>query len=775
MICSACVSGRQVNSQPVFSRIKAFFGEICSMNFSYAFASAVVIAIVTACPTTVQADIGGPLEPIDIRCVKVGGVIGRQVDITINNNLLMLDYEKDFLGPFKARSSEYGFIGLGNVIDAIVRLATYSGDSRLLELRKKVIGELIAAQEENGYIGIMRPESRIWGLWEISEMAYIVNGLVTDYELFGEKKSLNAAAKLADYFTERWMVEPNGVPGGGHLQSYMTVVGSEAAMTRLYNVTRKQSYLEYVTKLRKVPRWDDTIVLGRHGKIFGHAYTYLGVCLAQLRLYRITHDPELLTATRKAFEFMLNSDGMVITGEVGDHECWHNTQSGTANLGESCATAYLLHLLDEWGRLQGDSLPGDIMERVIYNGLFAAQSPDGRHIRYYTPFECPRGGYYRDTYCCPSNLRRIISRLPEFIYYRCKKGVFVNLYTPSEAKITLANGIIFYLRQETAYPYDGKVVLRVGPDKAAYFQLKLRIPRWCDNATVAVNGRKQTDVPKGNWYVIERRWQKGDLVELNMPLKWRFIKGRKSQVGRVAIMRGPLVFGVDRSNIVSITNNQPLIQNSKELSSCEVTTENLTSGRRAVLKGTVNINLYAKPEGKIKLKDNKQLHIHQRTASPYDGDIVIHINPEEPVKFPLRFLIPCWCLRGANVYVNGEKERVAWSEERVVIDRVWKQGDRVEVRMQSIDLRMITIDPESLEGPFRQERFPGGRITCQLKAWPAKAWYPEKNQRDLTLTLTEFRDPENEFIYFHVPNPESGSFVDDELSQVRLSQWNVSM
>jgi len=768
MICHTYFSGQHRSSKAPSNQTKAFNGKTGNGDFACVFTSAIIITAVIGCSGLVKGNVNYPLESIDIQQIKVGGMIGRQIDMTINNNLLVLDYERDFLSPFKSKSSDYGFIGLGNVMDAIARLAAYSGAPKLLELKKKLVAEIIDTQEDSGYIGIMKPESRIWGLWEISEMAYIVNGLITDYELFGEKKSLAAAVKLADYYTNRWMAEPNTVPGGGHLQSYMTVVGSEAVMMRLYGLTRELRHLGYVTELRKVRQWDGSLVLGRHGKILGHAYTYLGVCLAQLRLYRITHDEKLLKAARKAFDFMLNGDGMVVTGQIGDHECWHNTQSGTVNLGETCATAYLLHLLDEWVRLFDNPLAGDIMERVIYNGLFAAQSPDGRHIRYYTPFECPRGGYFRDTYCCPSNYRRVISRLPEFVYYRTKKGLVVNLYTPSEARIALVDGAVINLRQETDYPHKGKVILHVNPDKNADFQLKLRIPRWSDSATVSVNNQGQTLAYKGNWHVIERKWQKGDKVELNMPMKWRFIIGRKSQVGRVAIMRGPLVFGVNRANIVSNIKNQPLIQNGSTFSSSKVTIENLTTGKVCVVKTTLNINLYAWPKEKIRLSDDTELHIRQETEFPCDGDVVIHIDPEKPIKFPVRFRIPNWCLNECDIYVNNKRERMALADEWVIIDRVWNRGDRVDLKVQSKDLRMITIDPQSIKGPFQEERFPGGRITARLNAWPPRAWYPSETHRDLTLTLTEFRDPKSEFIYFHVPDPEDKSFVEDELSQVQI-------
>jgi hypothetical protein len=75
---------------------------------------------------------------------------------------------------------------------------------------------------------------------------------------------------------------------------------------------------------------------------------------------------------------MTRRDGMVITGAIGEVECWHDTQDGTWNLGETCVTTFLLLTLDELLRFDHVSSHGDLMERVIYNTLFAAQSPDGK-------------------------------------------------------------------------------------------------------------------------------------------------------------------------------------------------------------------------------------------------------------------------------------------------------------------------------------------------------------------------------------------------------------
>jgi uncharacterized protein len=247
-------------------------------------------------------------------------------------------------------------------------------------------------------------------------------------------------------------------------------------------------------------------------------------------------------------DFLLNHNGMAVTGACGYRECWHDTQDGTSHLGETCATAYLLRLWDELLAREGSSLYGDLMERAIYNALFSAQSPDGRKIRYYVPTEGPRVYFPQDCYCCPNNYRRVVSLLPRYVYYATEDGVAVNLYTPSTAELQLPNDTVVTLRQETNYPSNGKVAIHVTPSNACEFSVRLRIPRWATEAKIAVNG-EGLDQPclAGSFVTLKRSWKKGDRIELDLPMPWRWIRGRRAQAGRIALMRGPLVFCVSRT------------------------------------------------------------------------------------------------------------------------------------------------------------------------------------------------------------------------------------
>ena len=483
------------------------------------------------------------LKALDLRQVKVGGEIGRRIDVTVNNNLLALNAEKDFLPPFRAKNAREGYIGLGKLIDAAVRFAAYTNNGKVLALKKHLVDEAIKMQEPDGYIGMMAAPDRMWGLWDIHEMGYIIFALTSDYHYFGEKRSLDAARKAADYILERWAHKPADWPQNFHWATHVALTGVERTLLALYGETGARRYLDFCTQQRALADWHTGIVIGRRELLEGHSYSYLVRCLAQLDLYGLQPDEKLLLQSRRALHFLTAEDGMTITGAAGQYEIWTDDQDGCGALGETCATAYQLRVYDGLLRIEGNPRYGDLIERTIYNALFAAQSPDGRHIRYFAPLEGRRQYYPEDNYCCPGNYRRIVADLPAMVYYRSGAGLAVSLYTPSEATMTFDGGLSLKVRQETDYPTSGHVVIRLNPSRPANFPLQLRIPRWCRKATVAVNGQPWGEpISSGNFLVLRRQWTAGDRVTLDLPMTWRLVLGRKRQSGRAAVMHGPLVF-----------------------------------------------------------------------------------------------------------------------------------------------------------------------------------------------------------------------------------------
>jgi len=192
-------------------------------------------------------------------------------------------------------------------------------------------------------------------------------------------------------------------------------------------------------------------------------------------------------------------------------------------------------------RLTGEAKYMDIAERIVFNHLLAAQHPNGDRWCYFTPLEGQKN-YRSDINCCASSGPRGIALLPTFIYtLDADGGIRINLYTQSKLKLP-EQGI--EIEQETGYPYDGSVTLRLHLPQPKEFALRLRVPSWCEGATVAVNGGERKQVNKG-YHELRRQWRDGDMVRLEFPMRLQIVLGTHTNEGKLALMFGPLVLAVD--------------------------------------------------------------------------------------------------------------------------------------------------------------------------------------------------------------------------------------
>jgi hypothetical protein len=203
--------------------------------------------------------------------------------------------------------------------------------------------------------------------------------------------------------------------------------------------------------------------------------------------------------------------------------------------------------------LYGDGRYADVFERSLYNGVLAGVSLDGARFFYVNPLES-RGTHHRSGWfgcaCCPPNVARTVAAVGGYAYAASDKALWVNLYIQGAAKVQVGAHSIA-LRVTTDYPWDGKIVLRPELERAAQFEMRLRVPGWCRQATVAVNGQKQSARRERGYIVLDRTWGTGDSVELElaMPVERVVANPRvKADAGQVALQRGPIVYCVEAAD-----------------------------------------------------------------------------------------------------------------------------------------------------------------------------------------------------------------------------------
>lgn len=480
-------------------------------------------------------------DPLDLADVQVGGELGRRIDLALNHFLLNVDVDTVFLDAIRRKAdpgfeqmASGGYLGLGKFIDAAIHFARYTGAKDALDFKKRLVAEVLQAQCADGYIGAMRPSSRIKYYWDLHEMVYLIHALVNDYRVFNHVAALNGAIKAADYI----MVNRAAVAAPLDLAK----LNIERAFLALSEASGDRKYQAYAVEGVHLGQWHDSAV-GHH------AYGFMNLCLAQLDLHEQEPLEALLDTSHAVVDFLTRQDGLLIHGSCTRKELFHDSQEGTVDIAETCATAYLILLLDRLLQLEGNPLYGDLMERAIFNALFAAQSVDGKKVRYHTPLDGKRlycterwPQLAEHTFCCPNNFRRIVSLLPSLIYYQSDtNGLLINQYTPSQATLRM-RGHNIRVRQETDYPTSGEVEIHLETDEKVTGPISLRIPAWSQTAVLSLNGSSEVSIPTGSLHTIERQWQTGDRITLDLPLPWRWIKGRQAQAGRVALMRGPLLF-----------------------------------------------------------------------------------------------------------------------------------------------------------------------------------------------------------------------------------------
>lgn len=228
---------------------------------------------------------------------------------------------------------------------------------------------------------------------------------------------------------------------------------------------------------------------------------------------------------------------------------------------ETCAAVGAGFFHRNMNLLLGDAKYVDELERVLYNGALSGVSLKGDTYFYQNPLEA---GKERERWvwhscpCCPPMFLKIMGAMPGYVYAQDDEGVYVNLFVGSRASVQVGETKVA-LQQTTRYPWEGNVKINVDPEEPATFDLNVRIPGWCRAATLKVNGTVVPDVPMGRGYGrVRREWRKGDVVELAMAMPVERIKAHplvEADIGRVALMRGPVVYCLE-----SVDNETPVRQ-----------------------------------------------------------------------------------------------------------------------------------------------------------------------------------------------------------------------
>lgn len=479
-----------------------------------------------------------------------------------------------------------------------------------LEAQADELIEMIKqAQQPDGYLNIyftaVKPQARWTNLrdWhELYDAGHLIEGAIAYLEGTGKRDLLDVMLRYADHIDARFG------RGEGQERGYCGHPEIELALVRLAQETGEQRYFDlakyFVDERGQQPHYFDKEALARGERledywakthrytqshvpireqtdIVGHSvracYLYAGVT----DVARETGDAELAAACRRTWDDLVQHK-LYITGGIGparSNEGFtyaYDLPNETA-YAETCASIALVFWAQRMFALEPDSRYTDVMEITLYNNILAGVSTEGRQFFYANPLtSVPNvnphdawGGiiqtetrYYRredwfSCACCPPNLARMVASVGRYFYSVDETTIYTHLYGESSLTHRFSGGEV-KLHQTTNYPWDGDITLRVETENPQAFTLALRIPGWCREAQLKVNGA-DTPVHTERGYVkLNRTWADGDTVQLTLAMPIERMSAHpavRQDAGRIALQRGPVVYCLEEvDNVPNLAN-----------------------------------------------------------------------------------------------------------------------------------------------------------------------------------------------------------------------------
>lgn len=491
------------------------------------------------------------------------------------------------------------------------------------ELRRQIdtiIASIAKAQREDGYIHtptlvkLRNGETNAAPFqdrhnFEMYNMGHLFTTACVHHQTTGQTNLLAVAIKAAEFLNRTFAeTTPEAARSSVCPSHYMGIID-------LYRETGDKRYLDLAKKFFDLRSQitdggddnQDRIPFEKQTTAMGHAvranYLYAGAA----DLFMETGDASLWKPLEPIWRD-LTEKKMYITGACGalydgaspygakdqknitrTHQAYgHNYElPNTTAHNETCAN--IGNVLWNWRMFlaTGEARFVDVAELALYNSVLSGMSLDGTNFFYVNPLRTTdplptelrwqhQRVPYVSSFCCPPNLVRTIASSAQFTYAKSADTIWVNLYGASELETDLPGVGKVKLAQETEYPWNGRIRIKILAAPEKEFTLKLRIPGWTKTARVRVNLRPavsaehrpparrdsrtqqhagaETGAPPedqslltsaATYHEIRRTWKNGDTVDLDLQMESELIEANplvEETLGQVAVKRGPIVY-----------------------------------------------------------------------------------------------------------------------------------------------------------------------------------------------------------------------------------------
>ena len=548
-----------------------------------------------------------------------------------------------------------------------------TNDPELRSNLDRIISVIGQVQETNGYLDTWVQLHQRQGdtnavpfadpeRFEVYNFGQLMTAACINYRATGETNFLNIACKAADYLCDVFK-EPTPA-----LANNLVCPSHYMGLVELYRTAHNPRYLELAKKFMAMRNLvedgtadnQDQIPFDEQTQAEGHAvranYLYAGAA----DLYLEDGDPALWKSLAPIWTNVV-TEKMYITGGCGAlydgaapdaakdqkhitrvHQAYgrnYQLPNITAH-NETCAN--IGNAFWNWRMFlaTGDAKYMDVVELEFYNSVLSGVSLNGTNFFYTNPLRVtyplptslrwPRIRVpFLSSFCCPPNLVRTIAESANYAYSTSKDAVLVNLYGSNTLDTKLPDGENIKLEQETDYPWNGRVRIKILECGEKEFSLKLRIPGWAQGVTVRINDSPAEGSPNPqSYFEIHRQWHEGDVVDLDLPMPARLMQANplvEEDLNQVAIQRGPVVYCLESPDLPpGVSLSDVLIPPDIQLT---------TRYDRRLLDGVVVL------EGRAWV----------RPETDWTGKLYREFQPEELRQFNVRFIpYSVWQNRGPS-------------------------------------------------------------------------------------------------------------------------------
>ena len=511
--------------------------------------------------------LSSPLIKLPLGSVIPRGWLKHQLDLMVDGMTGHLSEISPFLTPDNGwfGGEKEGWEEQPYWLRGFYDLAVLTGDERCRKIADRWLDAVIGSQDPDGYFGA-----------QFNKAFCDISTKQTLCDLWPHMIMLDAVVHYAEYsgdarvipFVQRFFAFCRDMPGeffipfiaGGYVDWHPTIQHARAGdmvphIYWLYNRTGEAWLLNLARRFYDRRSTSHGIEwLDRHGVNFAQKFQYPGV------YYALSHDRRDLELTEYWYAQHMMTWGQQPRGVFGADENIRPGKVDPRHGIETCAMVEFSKSFYLLGQITGDPIYADQTEDIMLNHFPASQAPDLKGLHYLTASNMPqldrndhdfcnkgfRLPYSPHKYeCCQHN---VAMGWPWYVQNLWQatgdNGLAAWMYGASKVTAKVGSeGAEVTIEELTDYPFRNGVKLTIKCAGQITFPLYLRVPRWCEGFTVAVNTeRLEGDAPSACWIRIERSWRDGDTIEIEMPVKLNLTVWPRT--GSVTVDRGPLSYSV---------------------------------------------------------------------------------------------------------------------------------------------------------------------------------------------------------------------------------------